>query len=714
MFRFLLRAVSAGLLALAVADLLFILPLQAHAKRVASSSAPPVAGTYVPGELLVKYKPGAVAAEPTSQAVGNGFRAVKTIAGQGILVVRLPADTQVEQAIGIFRQDPLVEYAEPNYYRYLSRTPSDTLYPDLWGMPKIKAPEAWDIVFDCRPVVVAVVDSGADYEHPDLAANIWNNSGEVAGNGLDDDGNGYVDDAAGWDFVFRDGKPFDADGHGTHVTGTLAAVGNNARGGAGVCWDAQVMVLRAFDATGVGAVADIIEAMHYARLNGARVVNASYTGTTFSQAERDAVGALDAAGVLLVAAAGNESADNDTAPSYPAGYGAANIIAVAATDRSDNLAWFSNFGARTVHVGAPGVEIKSTCLNGVDPFSENFELDPVGWRLDPPIGRMEDGYNSVWSLADSPAGDYENGIDISAASPAFDLSGSRSTRLEFLLKGRMDPGDRLWVETAEGPMGPWTARRVWVQSLFSGAWTPFDAGVYGSFMFAWRQAEVDLSDLDGVPQAYFRLRFQTDEDGVVADGYRIDQIAVSGLELGSEFYRSLSGTSIAAPQVSGLAALIWAQDPGLTLDQTRARILDGVDRLCGLSGKVITAGRINAFNSLRSVPAVPSGFGAEAFLNRIGLSWDDNYFGIEGFVLERSDGGAGPFVEIARLGPHTFAYQDFGVVASATYVYRLRAIKNGTESDFAEVSAAALTTSSSSGGGGGGGGGLCFITSAWR
>ncbi len=707
MLRLPLRAAASVPIALLTAVLFFISPLEADEKRAVSAPAPPAAGTYAPGELLVKYTPGTLGAARASRASSGGFRALNAIEAQNILVVRLPADISVEEAIDIFRQDPLVEYAEPNYYRYLSRTPGDTFYSALWGLPKIKAPEAWDIVSDCRPAVVAVVDSGADYLHPDLAANMWANAGEIAGNGIDDDGNGYIDDTAGWDFVFEDNRPFDADGHGTHVTGTLAAVGNNARGVAGLCWDAQVMVLRAFDAIGVGTVADTIEAMQYARQNGARIVNASYTGSTFSQAERDAVSDLGAAGILLVASAGNESADNDLTPSYPAGYDTGSIIAVAATDPGDNLAWFSNVGLRTVHVAAPGVEIKSTYLTEVTPFSENFELDPVGWLLDPPIGRTAPGYNSAFALADSPGGNYENSIDIGAVSPAFDLSDSRASRLEFFLRGRMDPGDRLWVETAEGPGGPWTARRVWLQSPFSGSWSSYDEGVSGNFTFAWRQAEIDLTDVDGAAQAHFRLRFQTNDDGVVADGYRIDNVAVSGLKIGSEAYRLLSGTSMAAPHVSGLAALVWAQDPGLTLAQTRARILDGVDRLAGLSGKVLTAGRVNAFNSIRGVAAVPSGFAATTSRSRIDLSWDDNYFDIEGFLLERSNGETGSFVEIARLGPDVFAYQDADVVAAARYVYRLRAVKGGGESDPAELTATAAVLSS--GGGGGGGGGGCFI-----
>src|SRR5512137_2937187 len=140
----------------------------------------------------------------------------------------------VQEALELFRQDPRVEFVEPNYLRQLQRTPNDTSYPSLWGLPRISAPAAWDVATNCGPVVVAVIDSGVDYDHPDLAANIWVNSDEIAGNGIDDDVNGKIDDTRGWDFVFEDNDPMDVDGHGTHVAGTIGAVGDNALGVTGL------------------------------------------------------------------------------------------------------------------------------------------------------------------------------------------------------------------------------------------------------------------------------------------------------------------------------------------------------------------------------------------------------------------------------------------------------------------------------------------------
>jgi subtilisin family serine protease len=208
--------------------------------------------------------------------------------------------------------------------------------------------------------MVGVIDTGIDYNHPDLAANVWTNPLEIPGNGIDDDGNGYVDDVHGYDFVNRDGDPMDDHGHGTHVAGTIAAVANNGIGVAGVSWHAKVMALKFLDAGGSGWVSDAVEALNYATDMGAKITNNSWGGGEYSTALRDAIAAANSAGAVFVAAAGNSANNNDATPFYPAGYEGPNVIAVAATDASDTLAVFSNFGRNTVQLGAPGVGIYST------------------------------------------------------------------------------------------------------------------------------------------------------------------------------------------------------------------------------------------------------------------------------------------------------------------------------------------------------------------
>ncbi len=270
-------------------------------------------------------------------------------------------------------------YIEPNaVIQGVARTPNDPRYSDgtLWGLHNtgqsggtpdadIDAPEAWDVTTGSSNVVIAVIDTGIDYTHPDLAGNIWVNPGEIAGNGVDDDGNGFVDDIHGWDFAYGDSDPMDVHGHGTHCAGTIGAENGNT-GIVGVTWDVQIMAIKALDDDGYYGVADTIAAVNYVTMmrrdHGINVVaiNASYGGYYYSQAEVDAITVAGDVGVIFVAAAANDTNDNDSYPAAPASYPNDNIIAVAATDRGDQLASFSNYGQTSVDLAAPGVAIYST------------------------------------------------------------------------------------------------------------------------------------------------------------------------------------------------------------------------------------------------------------------------------------------------------------------------------------------------------------------
>lgn len=280
-----------------------------------------------------------------------------------IHVVRLPDGMTVEDAVGQYLKSPHVEYAEPNYIRKPLLSPDDTLFSQQWGLIKINAPSAWDKITDSSSVVVAVIDTGVYYTHEDIAGNMWVNSGETA-NGIDDDGNGYIDDIYGINAITGSGDPMDTDGHGTHVSGIIGAVGNNGIGVAGVNWKVKIMALKFMDASG-GYLSDELECINYIlnmknRGVNIRVVNGSFGASTFSNAEYDAIKSLKDNGILFVAAAGNDGSNNDSNPTYPASYDLPNIIAVAATDNSDNLASFSNYGISSVDIGAPGVNILST------------------------------------------------------------------------------------------------------------------------------------------------------------------------------------------------------------------------------------------------------------------------------------------------------------------------------------------------------------------
>ncbi len=370
---------------------------------VISTAIPPVAGSsgggspaggsqdaadFVAGQLIVLF------ADGVSEAAQDAFIASQDATLQkrlpivrGAVVELDTSHNDVLQVAADWVQYPEVSYAEPNFVLTVDQTfPDDPSWPSLWGMHNtgqsggtvdadVDAPEAWDLHTGSADVVVAVIDTGIDYDHPDLADNMWTNLGECPGgvctaNGIDDDGNGYVDDFHGIDTAFNDSDPFDGQGHGTHVAGTIGAVGNNGIGVAGINWDVQLMALKFLNDSGSGATSDAIEALDYMvrmrRDYDVNVVasNNSWSGGGYSQALVDAIQAGVDEGILFVAAAGNDGQNNDAVPSYPSSYGLEGIISVAATDRFDQLAYFSNYGAQHVDLSAPGVSILSTTPGG--------------------------------------------------------------------------------------------------------------------------------------------------------------------------------------------------------------------------------------------------------------------------------------------------------------------------------------------------------------
>lgn len=327
---------------------------------------------YIHGEVLVQFRSGV--SERLAQATHGlvGSETIGRFRHVGIDRVRIPDGWSVDEAVELYRLDPDVKFAEPNYYRYAADTPNDTLFHLQWGLHNIgqsggtqdadvDGPEAWSTQAGNSGVVIAVLDTGVDLDHQDIQANIWMNDGEdwvngnPGNNGVDDDGNGKIDDYRGWDFANNDNDPDDdSDGHGTHVAGIIAADGNNGVGVAGVAWSASIMPLKMLSGGKGGLVSHEIAAIDYAVKNGAQIINASLGGSNFSQLEYNAIERARDAGVLFVAAAGNSGTNNDTTPVYPASHDLDNIISVAATDQYDDLMSSSNFGVSSVDVAAPG------------------------------------------------------------------------------------------------------------------------------------------------------------------------------------------------------------------------------------------------------------------------------------------------------------------------------------------------------------------------
>jgi thermitase len=332
----------------------------------AEPGGPTAPGSESVTRVLVRFAADASSQERAEMRAGADVNRNATLPVRGLELVDPEPGVSVGAAVADLERMDGVIYAEPDHVVRQTAVPNDPLLSYEWDMTAIRAPEAWDVTTGSAQVTVGVVDTGIDATHPDLAPNLWTNPGESGGgretNGLDDDRNGRIDDVHGWDFVDHDAQPQDGDGHGTHVSGTIAARGNDASGVAGLNWSSAIMPLRVLGDDGSGFVSDAITAYAYAARNGARVVNASLGGPSFSRAEHDVIAA--APNTLFVVAAGNDAADNDTTPEYPCDYELANVVCVAASDHDDTLASFSNYGPANVDVAAPGVDIASTWPGG--------------------------------------------------------------------------------------------------------------------------------------------------------------------------------------------------------------------------------------------------------------------------------------------------------------------------------------------------------------
>ncbi|KYG62543.1 subtilase [Bdellovibrio bacteriovorus] len=339
-----------------------------------------------PGEFVVKIKNNVtvqVSSLPSlAQSLGSAIKA--TIPEQNIVVLKRASFEKRDAALKILSQNDLVEIAEPNYKYTAHRTPNDPMFPQQWGFynygqsdadltPGIRgmdigALKAWDLTTGSKEIVVAVVDSGVDYYHPDLQGNLWINEAEQKGTaGVDDDGNGIIDDIFGANFVDSakpTGDPADDYGHGTHVSGTLGAQSFNGQGVAGTAWHVRILPVKFLNENGNGYLDSAIKAIHYARKMGARIYSNSWGGGGYSENLKQAIKMTHEAGGVFVASAGNDSSDNDETPEYPANYAVPNVIAVGSMNNRGRLSDFSNFGRYTVDVAAPGENILSTDLYG--------------------------------------------------------------------------------------------------------------------------------------------------------------------------------------------------------------------------------------------------------------------------------------------------------------------------------------------------------------
>ena len=518
---------------------------------------------YVPGQVVVRFRANVDPLSRRQTLSVESASTVKPLGVPGLELVRVKGS--VPSAIAALEANPAVAYAEPNWIYHAEAVPNDPRYSQLWGLTKINAPAAWNTTTGSAAVKVAVVDTGIATDHLDLSANV----------------------VPGFDFVQGDADPRDFNGHGTHVAGTIGARGNNAIGVTGVDWQVSLMPVRVLDGNGSGSNANVSAGFAYACSHGASIVNASLGGTGYSSAMRDAIASASCANTLFVVAAGNNGANNDSTPHYPCNYGAppdnlANVVCVAATDQNDVLANFSDYG-QSVDLAAPGVNIPSTWPAYDTLASEGFEDPFANWTTytaaGVPFGRSTTHAGGAYSATDSPAGGYSANSDtwLYRSTSMASLAGRVGCHLTYNL--RLDTQlnhDFFHVFGSADGLN------------FSG--NQWSGSTGGSFV----ALTTDVSAYDGSASFFPALRLASDGDAVTGDGGYLDDLALQCLKPTAEDYNTISGTSMATPHVTGVAALVKAAHPSYTVAQLKNAILSGVDRVASLNGRVATGGRLNA------------------------------------------------------------------------------------------------------------------------
>jgi len=570
---------------------------------------------YVEGEVLVTFKRNKINLKTTGGRVKlknltnkKGLRIKQTHNKSNFSVVDAPGKT-TQQIMADLATDPDVEAVQPNYKKSYSAINSNDLYrARLWGLDNtgqtvnlitgtadadIDAPEAWALNSGTNSdIIVAVLDSGVNYNHPDFSGQMWDGSACV-----DENGSALGNCNYGYDFENDDKTPLPYDEtHGTHVAGTIGAALNNSNGIIGVAPRVKIMALR-FGLDTAGEV----RAIDFAIENGAKVINASFGGS-YDAAELSAISRFRDAGGIFVAAAGNAGTNNDSSHTYPSDYTLDNIISVAATNQFDNIASFSNYGLTSVDVGAPGVNIYSSVLPVA--ITENLNFDsatppamPNNWTGTGDWGtEFKVGFNNVLYGDATNHSPYASSSNSMATITNFNLSSDLMTELHFDTwcdTEYTDPdlgGDYLALDLSSNGGSSFTEAVRWNENVLDDDFDPDNVSAVRSY-------NVQLSSAYNTSNFTFRFRWLTDATDNNYDGCLIDNVHLDHFGVG-EAYDYSDGTSMATPHVAGLAALIWGAKPDLNYSQVRTLILNQGDSLASLTNYVATGKRINAYNSL--------------------------------------------------------------------------------------------------------------------
>lgn len=571
------------------------------------------AKNYVEGEILVKYKTSMTISAQRNAIEREGHKRLGGL-GRGISRVKLTSTQDMKRAIADFKSDPNVEFAQPNYIYKATALPNDPKLGQLWALRNtgqtiakagkdapysvnnpgmagkdMRLEYAWNNITDCSSVIVAVLDTGVNYNHSDLAANMW------------DGGASYP--YHGSNFIESNNDPMDTNGHGTHVAGTIGAVGNNGVGGVGVCWRAKLMAVRVLDTMGSGTTSSLINGIYFAVDNGAKVLNMSLGGDSYDALYSAAIDYAQTHGALIVAAAGNEGTNNESVASYPCNFPQDNVICVAALTQTYALASFSNYGTTSVDVGAPGVNIFSNW-----PGTHTTISDPLtgGWTF-------TSSQNSPWGFKQVPF-ELNNGQTIMPQS----LVNPRN--YDYFGTGRyVNNNDaRAWKSFYIGPsikaavMNYYVAADLEDNADFvtihakAGSSEPFTGGglidsYTGSTNGSAYYMEYDVSNYisSNISIGYKFLSNATGVDkGTVFFYFNLET-----LSLNNTSYNVISGTSMAAPNVAGVAAMVFAFNPNYSYSEVANAVKYGGTTTTSLMGKTVTGKAVSAIGSLNYIKA---------------------------------------------------------------------------------------------------------------
>ncbi len=557
------------------------LPTLLWVLAIAQSAAAAPDG-YVEGEVLVTFKAGldtteaAAALDKHALRFERRFDRISRRRGRVSGLVREEGATTAA-LIARLRKDSRIETVEPDYIRRVSSIPNDLDFAKLWGLRNTgqtlngtRGTSGVDLRHtaaanlsrnDETEIVVGIIDTGVDIAHPDLASNIWINPLEIPGNGLDDDGNGLVDDVNGYDFALNDGNVSDSANHGTHVAGILAAVGENGIGVIGIDRGTKIVPLKvSYDGETMRSSA-IIDAMNYAlalKERGVNLVaiNASYGGNSYSTSERNAIKSLSDAGIIVCAAAGNDGVDNDATPTYPASYNTPNIISVAALTQNNGLASFSNYGATSVDIAAPGVNIYSTLPLGETPSVASVTLGGSTY--------------AATALDFSPTSGGVSGSvhDCGIGNPA-DFPSAVRGNIALIERGTLTFAEKVNHAIAAGATATIIYDNTGDALPSTSSWT---LGGNGNWIPALQVTRTTGEALVARLPASGRLSI-------------VQNTALA--------YQFLNGTSMATPYVAGAVALAARNFPGDSMTRRRARILDNATPVAAFAGKTVTGDRLD-------------------------------------------------------------------------------------------------------------------------